>query len=233
NPHHPEYHLKDKGEANISGTDRDQSKNCVDASSMPDLDIAEMVADWQAMSEELGTNTSRQWFDKVKDVRWHFSPHQVKLIDKLLKVFEDTNESVNEAVSEEAMYNFRNLQDEVDQEVVDDWMKNRNTGSAQPWEVINAGKLKKVWQDRARLGFIRDERSIQKFADIIVKNIMKLRVNTTLMGHSEFGVLGDVLDRTGITEEDLEGFEDYAVDEHNQWRISDHALDRRLVAYDR
>ena len=92
NSHHPEYHLKGEREANIS----DQSKKCVDVSSMPDLDIVEMVADWQAMSEELGTNTSRQWFNKVQDVRWQFSQHQVKLIDTILKVFEDTNESVNE-----------------------------------------------------------------------------------------------------------------------------------------
>jgi len=224
NSHHPEYHLKDRGEANISDTNRDQSKKCVDVSSMPDLDIVEMVADWQAMSEELGTNTSRQWFNKVQDTKWQFSQHQVKLIDTILKVFEDTNESVNEVVSEEAMHSFMELQDEVDQEVVDDWMKNRNTGSSQPWEVINSEKLKRVWSDRAKLGFIRDERSIQKFADIIVKNTMKLRVNTTLMSHSAHGALEDVLVRTGITEEDLEGFEEYAVDEHDRWRISDHAL---------
>jgi len=56
---------------------------------MPDIDVAEMVSDWQAMSEELGTNTSREWYDKVKDVRWRFSPEQDLLIDKLLKVFEE------------------------------------------------------------------------------------------------------------------------------------------------
>jgi len=88
NSHHPEYHLKDKNEANIDQNNRDKSQKCVDASFMPDLDIAEMVADWQAMSEELKTNTAREWFDKQKDVRWHFSKKQEKLIDKLLKVFE-------------------------------------------------------------------------------------------------------------------------------------------------
>jgi hypothetical protein len=62
---------------------------------MPPIDIAEMVADWQAMSEELKNNTAREWYNKQKDVRWHFSEEQDQLIDKLLKVFEvDTNESV-------------------------------------------------------------------------------------------------------------------------------------------
>jgi len=87
NSHHPEYHLEDKSDANINKDDRDKSDECVDASRMPDIDIAEMVADWAAMGEELG-NLPREWFDKQKDVRWHFSEHQEELIDKLLKVFE-------------------------------------------------------------------------------------------------------------------------------------------------
>jgi len=88
NSHHPEYHLKNKEDANIDPSDRDKSTKCVDASLMPDIDVAEMVADWQAMSEELKTNTSREWFDEQKDVRWKFSKEQEKLIDKLLKAFE-------------------------------------------------------------------------------------------------------------------------------------------------
>ena len=88
NPHHPEYWLPDKTKGNLSSTNRDDSIECVDASNMSDLAVAEMVSDWQAMSEELGTNTAREWFNDVKDVRWHFSPHQEELIDKLLRVFE-------------------------------------------------------------------------------------------------------------------------------------------------
>ena len=88
NSHHPEYHLKDKSQANISAKDRDKLDKCVNVSLMPDIDIAEMIADWQAMSEELKKNTAREWFNEQKDVRWHFSKHQEELIDKLLKVFE-------------------------------------------------------------------------------------------------------------------------------------------------
>lgn len=86
NDHHPEYWNKE--EANIDPNNRDKSVKLMDASAMPNLAIAEMVADWVAMSEELKTNTARQWFDKTKNVRWKFSPEQEKLIDKLLKVFE-------------------------------------------------------------------------------------------------------------------------------------------------
>ncbi len=86
NKHHPEYHNKEK--ANIDNTNRDKSIECIDADEMDDISVAEMVADWQAMSEELKTNTSREWYNDVKDVRWSFSEEQDKLIDKLLKVFE-------------------------------------------------------------------------------------------------------------------------------------------------
>ncbi len=73
----------------IDPKDRNKSRKCVDASAMSPVAIAEMVCDWQAMSEELGTNTARQWYDKQKNVRWSFSEEQDALIDKLLKVFEE------------------------------------------------------------------------------------------------------------------------------------------------
>ena len=88
NKHHPEYHLEDKSEANISSEDRDKSNKCVDASNMDDISIAEMIADWQAVAEELKENTAREWHNKVKDKRWSWSKKQEELIDKFLKVFE-------------------------------------------------------------------------------------------------------------------------------------------------
>lgn len=88
NSHHPEYWLEDKTKANIDLQNRDKSLEVVDASGMSDDAVVEMVADWQAMSEELKKNTAREWYNKQKDVRWHFTESQDQLIDKLLKVFE-------------------------------------------------------------------------------------------------------------------------------------------------
>ena len=87
NSHHPEHHLDDKKEANLDPEDRDKSVRCIDASKMPELDMAEMIADWQAMSEELKRNTTREWFNEQRDVRWHFSDEQVAFINKLIGVF--------------------------------------------------------------------------------------------------------------------------------------------------
>ena len=91
NPHHPEYHLKDETKVELKSTNRDESIECVDAFGMDELSLAEMVSDWQAVSVELGTNTARQWFNDVKDVRWAFTDKQEEFIDKLLKVFEVDN----------------------------------------------------------------------------------------------------------------------------------------------
>jgi hypothetical protein len=77
NSHHPEAHVPPQEKGKI-----------IDAASMPEIDIAEMVADWQAMAEELQKNTARQWYEKQNNVRWHFSNEQNVLIDKLLAVFE-------------------------------------------------------------------------------------------------------------------------------------------------
>ena len=91
NSHHPEYYVKDKSLVALNPKDRDKgSGQALDASDMPEISIAEMVCDWQAMTEELKKNTTREWFDKQKDTRWYFSDKQVELIDKLIKVFEGT-----------------------------------------------------------------------------------------------------------------------------------------------
>ena len=87
NKHHPEYWAKDKSQVAIDAKDRNKLEQAIDVSAMPPIDIAEMVADWQAMSWELQTNTARQWYDKQKKERWLFTAVQDNLIDKLLKVF--------------------------------------------------------------------------------------------------------------------------------------------------
>lgn len=76
NSHHPEYWDKSKS----------SSSKVVDATDMPDIDLAEMVADWLAMSDEKKTNAI-DWADNNVNIRWKFSDHQVNLIYELLNEF--------------------------------------------------------------------------------------------------------------------------------------------------
>lgn len=85
NSHHPEYHQGRKDNL-LNKNDRDAIPDkLIDARTMPPLDVAEMVADWCAMSEERG-NTPREWADKTVNKRWRFTPEQKKLIYSLIDI---------------------------------------------------------------------------------------------------------------------------------------------------
>jgi hypothetical protein len=90
NSHHPEYWCG--REINLLNTnDRDKSPSeIVDATKMPDINIAEMVADWCAMSEELD-NSPFDWASMNINKRWYFNGNQIALIYKLLEVVWDVN----------------------------------------------------------------------------------------------------------------------------------------------
>jgi len=84
NSHHPEFHSPRKTGL-INREDRDKPpKEIVDATSMPDLDVAEMCADWMAMSKELGGDP-KDWADKNVNVRWKFTEDQKKLIYDIIR----------------------------------------------------------------------------------------------------------------------------------------------------
>ncbi len=83
NAHHPEYHSNKKGK--INRKDRDAIPDeMIDATKMEDIDVAEMVADWMAVSEERG-NSLKSWADKNINIRWKFTDKQKDLIYELIE----------------------------------------------------------------------------------------------------------------------------------------------------
>jgi Mn-containing catalase len=86
NKHHPEF-FSDKEIELINRQDRDKPpKEMVDATKMPDMNLAEMAADWMAVAEEKGTDPNG-WADKNVNIRWKFTDEQKDLIYELLKIF--------------------------------------------------------------------------------------------------------------------------------------------------
>jgi hypothetical protein len=88
NRHHPEYHC-DKTENLINTGNRDAvpdgaEEDIIDGSKMLDLDVAEMVADWCAVSAERGTHP-KDWADMNIDKRWRFTEPHRKLIYELIE----------------------------------------------------------------------------------------------------------------------------------------------------
>jgi len=84
NRHHPEFHDTTTSIDSINSKDRDKPpEKLIDATKMWDVDIAEMVADWCAMSEERG-NTPQEWAKMNIGTRWKFTQDQEKLIYNLI-----------------------------------------------------------------------------------------------------------------------------------------------------
>jgi len=75
NRHHPEFH-DDYIEIN-------RKNKIVDATTMDSTDIAEMVADWMALSDERG-NLPINWAKSNINIRWNFTDIQVKQIYELI-----------------------------------------------------------------------------------------------------------------------------------------------------
>ena len=82
NKHHPEYHTDDVA---LNKNDRDKPpEKTIDATKMKDVDVAEMCADWFAMSEEKNSNP-KGWADMNVDVRWKFTDEHKNLIYELIE----------------------------------------------------------------------------------------------------------------------------------------------------
>ena len=83
NKHHPEYHSTNPS---INSSDRDAAPDkIVIATSMDVLSLAEMCADWAAVSEELGTDLVK-WAYKNIGTRWRFRPYQKRQIAGFLTI---------------------------------------------------------------------------------------------------------------------------------------------------
>lgn len=101
----------------------------------------------------------------------------------------------------------------------------RKKNFRQPWTVIPFARVKKIWNDYATYGFVRDERGMQEIANKMIQNVHLLAANTYLTGHT-MGDPTEYFEDFGLKKKDIKNFGwDYAVDETGQSRISDYGLD--------
>jgi hypothetical protein len=100
---------------------------------------------------------------------------------------------------------------------------NRGGRKRQPWPVVPAAWLMRVHGEFAAQGTVLSERLLDRIAERMVANLLRLNANTELMGHTA-RTLADALEGTSLAEADLEGFEDWAVDDRGMWRLTDVGL---------
>jgi hypothetical protein len=82
NRHHPEFHTSQINVINPNNRD-EPTKHIINATSMLNVDIGEMIADWAAVSEELKTNI-QDWKNKNVGIRWKFTPYHIDIIQQVI-----------------------------------------------------------------------------------------------------------------------------------------------------
>ncbi len=92
------------------------------------------------------------------------------------------------------------------------------------WRVVPAERLKRIWQDSAQLGFVRDEKGLMSIRDRFVDNYLRLGVNTAISGHATY-TYQEVLD-DHFESEEIEQFVDWAIQCETGWRLTDIGIAR-------
>lgn len=125
---------------------------------------------------------------------------------------------------ENTMYDYYDTHDEAVLDQINQYNQSK-PGDIQPWRLIPAPRLKKIWTDYMKFEFVRDVKGLQMIEDIIIENVKKIHANTILMEHTTLGaesfeeMYGEKLEET-----DERDYGDWAVDNKGSWRISDYAL---------
>ena len=132
---------------------------------------------------------------------------------------------------EDSLYDYHEDQDRVMYDQVYDFNQSK-PGERQPWRLIPAARLKKIWMDTARMGFVRDAKGLKMIEDIIKRteelteekltHIKKNHINSAAEAMQGLGyndsenVIAATLTSTGMLDTeiiyDLKGqiFEDFA-----------------------
>lgn len=151
--------------------------------------------------------------------------------------------NVNKIIKEE-IFHFLKEWDDPNQDWIYDLYEERNQivietiadfmqkpfGARQPWKLVPFQKLKKTWEDWVAAGYVRDTKGLQEIKDRLIRNLLKLDVNTELLGHMQYLPDEDYFESANTTEkkflkkmDNLKNvyFEDPV---SGQWRISDYGL---------
>lgn len=118
------------------------------------------------------------------------------------------------------------MRNEILRDTIQEFIDKRERNQPQSWALIKFPRLKKIWEDYMRTGFVRDEKGLEEIVNRMTRNVLKLDVNTLLAGHDTY-LPTEELEDYGLTEEDLntDEFDTFITDpKTGQWRISDYGL---------
>jgi len=124
---------------------------------------------------------------------------------------------------EDLEYDYFDNEKEAIHDVLGEFKKSK-PNTVQPWPVVPLARVKKIWNDYMTFGFIRDTRGMDEIAQQMIKNVHRLAANTYLMGHTQADPSRDFSDYKINKKQQERFWDDYAIDERGQARISDYGL---------
>lgn len=143
----------------------------------------------------------------------------MKLLNKIIK--EEFIRFLKESYNEDDVdWDLYDKMDDVKNNILTGFLEDNKRGiKEQPWQVVPFARLKKIWEDYMKTGIVRDTRGIEMIENIITTNILKLYVNSQLVGHTSYDPDED-FDDYNYSEQDREDFADY-IDKFSDYAFSD------------
>lgn len=117
-----------------------------------------------------------------EEKRWDKNKPGLK-IDPLLQPEPDTAE-----LDENKAYQYMEKVDEHAYNMLEEYHnKKRKKGTNMSWTVIPFARVKKIWIDYAKTGFVRDIKGMDKIADMAINIVARIHACNVLSGHSQEG----------------------------------------------
>ena len=127
--------------------------------------------------------------------------------------------------------------DEIQCQVVQEFLSGRYK-SGQPWKVVPASKLERIWKGFTATGFVRDEKGLLDIQDRMIENFCRIEVNNLVSGHTPMrmeSVLEDYFEEdegSAKAAELQDAFCDWLVDlPDGGWRISDYGTPKMFEPF--
>jgi len=133
---------------------------------------------------------------------------------KLHNIYEEILKEYNIDSNGDYNYDILDRIDNFKRNTLSDFLYQNNEDYTKniPWRLIQYPRLKRIWEQSAKFGFVRDEKGLQVIEDIMISNTIKLDALTTLAGHTSENVDDDYEDAWGEYIENFikQWYSDYA-----------------------
>jgi hypothetical protein len=97
---------------------------------------------------------------------------------------------------EEGILNILSMVNDAYSDILNEYFrKGRKKGSKMSWSVVPFGRLRKIWEDYAKFGFVRDEAGLNQIYIQILRNLARIQAATDLAGHGTMEVNDIVTER--------------------------------------